>query len=339
MPVFNGGKYVRQAIESILAQVFRDFEFIIVNDGSTDDSLAVIRSCKDYRTVLVERSHQGLIASLNAGLAIAKGEYIARMDSDDISLPTRIEKQVHFLDHHKDVGIVGTACQIIDDEGRELELQKWPCSDVEIRWSLLLTSPFAHPTVIFRRALLEKKAPYDSEYKSAEDYDLWARLLNDTRGANLSKPLMKYRRHTSSITANDRSEQLLNHDLIAFRTIKHQLPNFGITRDQIQALREIFVEEKRLSRPASDLQLIDLFPLYLAMFDSYICQQSPDVDLETLKREEMLRIARCLIRHSLYSGSSKIIRHMYGHNPWLPLQIVDMGVRFIGRQLRRHWIH
>lgn len=332
MPVFNGEKYVGQAIESILAQAFRDFELIIVDDGSTDNSKGVIRSFTDNRTVLVERSHEGLIAALNAGVAIAKGEYIARMDSDDISLASRIGKQVHFLDNNKNVGILGTACQIIDDKGRHLELKKWPCSDLKIRWSLLLTSPFAHPTVVFRRALLEKNAPYDVAYKSAEDYDLWTRLLNDTRGANLSEPLVRYRRHTSSVTANDRREQLLNHDVIAFRTINQQLPNFSITLDQIQGLREIFVEEKRLSKSTSGIQLIDLFALYLTMFDSYVGGQSCSDDLEALKNEEMLRLSRCLIRHALYHGSNRIIRRMYGYNPWLPLQVVDMGMRFIGRR-------
>ena len=216
MSVYNGEKYLREAIDSILNQTFPDFEFLIVDDGSTDNSLEIINSYQDTRINLIKNhNNQGLVYSLNRGLALAKGEYIARMDCDDISFPNRLEKQVNFLDNNLDIGIVGSYFILMTKENKKFYIKTVPVNDLEIRYKCLFESPFGHPTVIIRREIFKKNSlNYDTQLNAVEDYKLWTQILDYTKGANIEIPLLYYRLHSQSISYKYKEDQIKNHVLV-----------------------------------------------------------------------------------------------------------------------------
>lgn len=318
MPVFNGERYLDEAVRSILDQTFSDFEFIIIDDGSTDRTSAILKSYTDVRIKVVGQRHQGLIVSLNQGLAIARGEYVARMDSDDIAIAHRLERQVAFLTTHRGTGILGTACRIIDATARDLGLRQWPINDLEIRWTSLFSSPFGHPTVILRRDILTKHGlEYADVFHMVEDYDLWIRALNHTRGANLDEPLLKYRVHGDRVTSKFRDQQLRNHDVVALRAIREQLPEFVITPEQVSQLRELFVGG---SGPSRDLQAhrATLAATYLDLLDAFVSHHPGEPGLQGLQRQEALNVARLVFRWPLQAGCVRIGRRLMAMHPGLP---------------------
>ena len=211
MPVYNAELYVKEAIESILSQTYKDFEFIIINDGSTDQSFNIIQDFakKDNRIKIITRKNQGLIYSLNEGIKKAQGKYIARMDADDISLPERLEKQLEFMEKNTNIGICGTWIEVF---GENLIAKKWKlsCSDKRLKAELLFSSCFAHPSVMIRKNLLiENNLSYNKDFLHVEDFKLWVDLAELTELANVDKILLKYRIVETSVTrvADQNSEQ------------------------------------------------------------------------------------------------------------------------------------
>ena len=202
MSVYNGERYLRQAVESILAQTFSDFEFIIVDDGSTDNTVLILNGYTDPRLVqLKNETNIGLTRSLNRGLAVARGEYIARQDADDWSVPERLQKQIEFLSVHPEIGVLGSWLQIVDVDGNSSSVCTFPLEDAVIRWSLLFCNPIGHPTVMMRRDVMEKVGGYRPELAQAQDYDLWVRLIPYTRFANLPEVLVYLRKHQMRVTS------------------------------------------------------------------------------------------------------------------------------------------
>ena len=206
MPVYNAEKHVALAIESILNQTDKDFEFVMVNDGSADRSLSIMGNFSriDGRIRVTSREQrQGVAASLNEGLAMAKGDYIARMDADDISLPQRFEKQVVFLEEHPDIAVVGSSVLVVDPEGLPIAPRILPPTHEEIDRGLmryLIERRMYHPTMMMRRSVVSTIGGYRKEF-AAEDYDLLLRLGEICKLANLPEVLLEYREHFSSVGA------------------------------------------------------------------------------------------------------------------------------------------
>lgn len=192
MPVYNSQNYISQSIESILNQTYRNFELIIVNDGSTDDSVNIIKKYKDPRIVLVDRKiNKGLVFSLNEGISLTKGNFIARMDSDDISTNDRFELQLDFLKKNPDIDVCGSFCQCI---GLSKKILTYGLSPEEVKNNMMLYCDLAHPTVMMRRSVIYKYNLYNQLYLYAEDYELWCRLLRkEIQIANIPKILLFYR--------------------------------------------------------------------------------------------------------------------------------------------------
>lgn len=201
MGVYNGETYLREAIESILAQTFTDFEFVIIDDGSTDKSLEIIKSYTDPRIRLVRNpKNMRLIYTLNRGLDLAKGEYVARMDADDISDPTRLEKQVTFLDNHSKVGVCGTYVRIFTRIPGVGVTPKFPTKSEEIKATLLFENAVQHPAVMLRKKILDKyMVRYSSDFLHIEDYELWVRLAKYCDFAIIPEVLLFYRLHAKQI--------------------------------------------------------------------------------------------------------------------------------------------
>jgi glycosyltransferase involved in cell wall biosynthesis len=208
MAVKDGQKYLRQAIDSVLGQTFGDFEFVIIDDGSIDGSLPIIERYADPRIrLLINRDHRGLSESLNAGLHAARGEYVARMDADDVCLPERLERQVSFLDRHPGIVVLGTGIRLIDEQGQAIQDVPLPADNDLIKWQLGFLNPIAHPSVMMRAAAVRLAGGYDPRLIHAQDYDLWWRLSAGNRLANLSDILMLLRQHPGQVSQANRSEQ------------------------------------------------------------------------------------------------------------------------------------
>jgi len=206
MPVHNVAPFVAEALESILAQTASDFEVIVIDDGSTDATVAEVRRVADGRVRLVEFGvNQGVAAALNAGLDSVRGSLVARMDGDDVSHPQRFARQLAFLDRHPEIGVLGTAWSFFGARGGTDRYRSTPA---ELKAGLLFGAPFSHPTVMIRRALLEENGlRYDPAYEAAEDYDMWARLARVTEMANLPDVLFHQRIHPGSVSHVQRPRQ------------------------------------------------------------------------------------------------------------------------------------
>ena len=200
MGVYNGAKYLNAAIDSILNQTSANLEFIIVNDGSTDQTRKILASYHDPRLIVVHQENAGLTKSLNRGLALAKGEFIARQDADDISLPDRLQTQVDFLAAHPDIALVGSAVNVINGAGTQLAVFKSPCDAVGIKLKLQEYNCFWHGSVTFRRSCLELLGGYTEIFATAQDYDLWLRFSEKFQLANLENPLYCYRFNPDAVT-------------------------------------------------------------------------------------------------------------------------------------------
>ncbi|MBN2570453.1 MAG: glycosyltransferase family 2 protein [Deltaproteobacteria bacterium] len=208
MCIYNGGKYVREAVDSILNQTFTDFEFIIINDGSKDKTKEILESYADARIKIHHQENIGLTKSLNRALSFTRGKYIARQDADDVSMPLRIEEQVKCLDSNRDVVLVGTGFVKIDESGAEKLVCMLPENDTMIRWKLLFDNCFCHTSVMVRASTIyNNKLFYDEKIKKAQDYDLWSRLLCHGKGYNIQKPFVKYRIHNAQISCAQATEQ------------------------------------------------------------------------------------------------------------------------------------
>jgi len=204
LPVFNGERYLREAVDSVLAQGFTDVELLIVDDGSTDRSLEIARAYErsDRRVQVRTRENRGLVATLNELLAWAQGEFVARMDADDVCLPDRLQRQVDFLRAHADVVCVGGDHVLIDEHGRSLTTVRTLTDDVDIqREALRGTGTLCHPTVTMRTAAVRAMGGYRAPYYPAEDLDLWLRLGEIGKLANLREPVLRYRVHAGSISS------------------------------------------------------------------------------------------------------------------------------------------
>ncbi len=208
MPVFNSELFIKAAIDSILVQTYTNFEFIIINDGSKDGSDAIIRSYIDKRIRYIDnQKNKGIVATLNEGLALSTGKYIARMDADDISLPHRLEKQVAFLENNPDYKLCGSKAIAINFEGKKLYKLNRPTDFEHIKVFNLFRNAFIHPTIMADTKVL-KEFGYQEDYKYAEDYLLFSQLTINYKVANLDERLLNYRLHDASITSIKNSEMM-----------------------------------------------------------------------------------------------------------------------------------
>jgi glycosyltransferase involved in cell wall biosynthesis len=217
MPVYNGEKYLKEAVDSILSQTFCDYEFIIINDGSTDNSEDILTRIarRDKRVQIISRGNTGYSAALNEGLAKSRGKYIARMDADDLSLPERFLRQVDFLDNHLEYVAVGSRVMLVDPEGLPIKTFSKLVNHDDIDTAHLNKEGGAicHPAVMFRRDAVEKIGGYRTHLEPAEDIDLFLRLAEIGLIANLPEVLLNYRMHAKSVGHTRKEKQVENRNI------------------------------------------------------------------------------------------------------------------------------
>lgn len=271
IPVLDGERFLSFALTSILEQTFQDFELIIINDGSTDKTEEIIKSFIDERIVyLNNEKNMGLAFSFNRGIDAAKGQYIARMDADDISLPERFAEQLSFLDCKPNIGIVGSQIYIMREDGEIVATHSRPESHKEIKFYSLFSSPMYHPTVMGRIEVF-KSHHFNETFSNSEDYELWSRLLFQTgiKFSNIQKPLLKYRIYPQSFT------QTLNLDrraLSAHNTIKNVEHYLKLTQKQKNFIIHL--------RQEQFIPLIEIFTglsLYFRITLNFIEKESPGI--------------------------------------------------------------
>ncbi|WP_170000229.1 glycosyltransferase [Campylobacter sp. RM9328] len=261
MPVYNAEKYLDEAIQSILNQTYKDCEFIIINDGSTDDSLSIIERYKkqDERIVLIDRENRGIVASLNEGIQIAKGKYIARMDADDISLPTRFEEQLKIMENDKNIVVCGSWVNIFG-ENRKDKVFKYFEQDKEIKANLIMSCCFAHPSVIMRKSVfVDNNIWYDENFKNAEDYHLWTQLAKVGKFYNIPRVLLNYRFLETSITrVADKNESQRKEVYTNIFNEALNLINYKRTEEEIE-LSFIISHKDRIKANKIDLNKLKVY--------------------------------------------------------------------------------
>ena len=269
MSVHNGGRWLRAAMHSVLAQTWADFEFLILDDASTDDSVAQIEAVHDERIRLIRLPENvGLTRSLNCGLHAARGEIIARQDSDDLSSPERLAKQIAFLDRHPEVAVVGAQARLIDAEGRSRGDRDLPLEPASIRWLSVLENPVIHTAATFRaRIIRDELGGYDESFPCCQDYDLWARVLARRDVRNLPERLVQVREHGGSISATRGAEAAA----MVERVVRRLAPEFSaeeialagafrrhLVPEEVPAFRELVARWDSVRSAPGALQHADL---------------------------------------------------------------------------------
>ena len=205
LPVYNAEKYLDEAVQSVLNQTFRDFEVIIIDDASKDSSWPIIQkyAASDSRIrAYKNEKNLKLSLTLNKGIGLASGKYIIRVDADDISLPDRFQKQIDYMEQNLQVGVSGGAMKMINGEGEPIGERKYSLTDKDLRKRIFMFSPFSHPTLIIRKAILEKSGLFDHSFNPAEDYELYFRLGLYSKFGNLPDYIIKYRVLSNSMTGS-----------------------------------------------------------------------------------------------------------------------------------------
>jgi|SRR3989344_3638968 len=250
MPVYNSARYLKVSVQSILNQTFKDFEFIIVDDMSFDKSWKIIKDLakKDKRIVTFKNAkHLRTTKSLNIGLAIAKGKYIARMDADDWSYPDRLEKQFKFMETHPEVGVSGGSIEVCDKKLKILNIRRYPLDDLKVRRIIFRFSPFAHPATIWRKKILDQVGGYNENIPLSQDYELYFRIGRICKFGNIQDILIKLRTHddSSSIIVGKYQEQFTLYTRIkAYLELGYNMSTFDKIYTFLQIISMLVIPPK-----------------------------------------------------------------------------------------------
>jgi glycosyltransferase involved in cell wall biosynthesis len=294
MSVFNGRPFLVEAVESVIKQSFTDFEFIIIDDASTDGSSADLAqfASRDSRIVLlVNQENLGLTRSLNKGLAEARGEFVARQDADDISLPRRLEKQVAALNASPDLTLLGTGLCEMDVSGQKGPTSLQPTLEPVIKRKMLFDNAFFHPSVMWRKDVFEKHGlTYDDNLRYGQDFELFSRAVWKLKTANLPEPLIMFRKHSGQISKTRIEDQQALADKISWRNFK----SFGLEshfkQEEVALMRKLATRAGGLSPQDRRRQwhlwqkLFSLLETGLSTNESFEWKQVKQVRLKLLRR-------------------------------------------------------
>jgi hypothetical protein len=302
LPVYNGAADVEQAVLSILAQTYTDFELLIINDGSKDSSAEILARLHDPRIRLVHQENMGLAATLNRGIALARGRYIARQDQDDLSLPTRLEKQWTYLESNPDCALVGTRAEIwVGDEPSD-RMHDHPTEHAHILFDLLFDNPFVHSSVMMRREAVEAVGGYSTDpvRQPPEDYELWSRLARHYKVANLPDRLLIYREVAQSISRTQPSGILENVVTIAAENLAYVI---GLDQPNVVCIDVAAIDHSAFHRLSGQSNINQICEM-VTLAGKNIAQNNnaPYVIALAEKRAAMLRYKFLMYRtHTLWA--------------------------------------
>lgn len=303
LPVYNAEIYLRESIQCILDQTYSDFELLIINDGSTDNSQDIIRDYKDPRIRVVKNEKNlGLIASLNKGLTLAKGKYIARQDADDISLPNRLEKELTMLEADPELLLISSNAYIINENTEIIGKSSLPFHDVELRFRFLFKCGIFHTSVIFRKETLDKfHLKYNTAYVHVEDYKLWSDISRHGKICVLPDKLVKYRVHPGSISSRFKSLQEKNAALVVQENLDHLGVRVHLREaERLRALfRTHYVDKSNLLQDIRCfLRIINQFELVYKYEPRYTHTQAAKL---------LQRMSRWIAKKNLYQTSTLFV--------------------------------
>jgi glycosyltransferase involved in cell wall biosynthesis len=336
MAVHNGANYVEQAVESILRQTFTDFEFVIVDDGSTDDTPRRLENFKDARIRIIRnRANVGLTKSLNRGLSEARGGLIARQDADDRSHPGRLAAQVAFLDRTPEVAVVGTQARYIDARGRVRRVAPWPksTSQLAVRWQLLFDGPFIHTSVMFRKDVVWRELQgYDESFVTSQDFELWSRLAARGHGMrNLPVALVDFRVHAASVTARYDLDRIAKLRPVFVRTLVDELGAEALPAGWPDSwFRTNYPAALPPSNDAVTSAIDAIDRLYTRFVDVHPAARH-DVEIRRHRAAMLIRIANYAARHSRRKSFAPFARACRLD----PVLGVKSAPRFFGRLVLR----
>jgi hypothetical protein len=303
MPVYNGEEYLGEAIESILNQTFRDFEFIIINDGSIDGTAEILAECaeRDKRIQVHQQANQGLTATLNKGLNLARGQYIARMDADDISLPERLATQVDFLNRHSEVGLVSANCYFIDSAGKITHGPFLLCSlaGAQVEWELYWGNPIVHPSIMVRTTVIRSCGGYPVGHSYyTDDYALWLQMIKVTRMVVLQRPLLYLRKHGQNVTAV-KLESHLSATIDVARSALAERVGYRPSACSLRLARNMYV-----AHPVSSLELKQTSDLLLDAFQELTTRYQLDDSQEASLKHDLAWRLMQLAPHGPWWGDA-----------------------------------
>lgn len=347
MAVHDGERYVGEAVDSVLAQSFRDLELLVVDDGSTDRTVEIVRERADPRVrVLSNARNLGLAPSLNVGLAEARGAFVARLDADDVALPARLARQVAFMDANRDVALLGSWYREMAADGTSGAPVRVPTGHWDLRWHLCLYSPFAHSAMLWRRELVAREiGSYDERLTYSMDYDLWRRIAERLFVANVPEYLVRLRAHAGSMTStfgDRRNEGLRIQAAHAARLLGWPAERGEENERRLRRLYRMLIGAP-LDRSQPEL-LADVAEV-LRLHEAFAAEaQMPRNEAERQQREIRAQLARQLLwvsRTAKADGrrgaSAALLRAVVELSPraLLGRAAVDAGIGVAARALRR----
>lgn len=291
MSVYNGARFLQEAIDSIVHQTFEDWELIVVDDCSTDDTAAILAQVQERdNRIRVHRlpANVGATKALNKGAQMARGNLIARMDADDVSLPARLETQVRYLEAHPEIAVVGSWVRRLDENGAVGALRHYPTNPALVAWSFFFFNALAHPTVMMRRSALDMERVYDPEYRLAQDYALFTSLSRRALLANVPEVLLHYRWWPGNSSRKPAQE------LAATQIVRMHAQALGVSAsdDQIRALQGL-ARDRYPSRPD---ELAALAELIVQLRVAAIRSLPPSMDAAAMDIQAAVRIWQLAIR-------------------------------------------
>jgi hypothetical protein len=320
MAAFNAAGFIRESIESILAQTYRDFEFMIVDDGSTDESAAIAQSYRDPRIIVLRNERNvGLTASLNRGLRAAAGELIARQDADDISDPQRLELEVEALATHPNVALVGTQAKVMDADGASLGELRMPIDPLSIRWAQMFDNCFIHSAVMFRRSVALELGGYDEAFRISQDYALWSRIMRGHDTMNLDEKLLSLRVHASSLMRSRRAETDDESRRIIAENIRETVGDLG----DMEKITALVAQYRWRVEPESLGEFHAVFSEMLARFQKENPQSKTSPNFRRTVAEQYARIGYNLLpehRAAAFAEFRRVLRgdaRVFARLPWL----------------------
>jgi glycosyltransferase involved in cell wall biosynthesis len=306
LPVYNAQDYILDAVNSILGQTFNDFELIVIDDASSDRSPEIVASLPDPRIRLIRNGKNcGLVESLNIGLRVATGVYVARMDHDDIALPDRLARQFEFLEANSKVAVVGTGYQLIDAYARPSLIYSPPKTPVEVEWAMPFVCPVAHPTVMMRRSIISSLGGYSESAHFAEDYDLWERVLRHADISNVPEVLLLLRKHTKNMTNIWSSENARMAARVSLRRLNFLLGN-DVEIDVAQC-----ISSQGSAYQVKAMSAVKVIERLLAEF----CSKHAKVP-SSVKRDAAKRIALIGIRSQNLGTMLTCLMRAFRASPW-----------------------
>lgn len=336
MTVYNGETYLKTSIKSILNQTFKDFEFLIINDASTDSTLELIKSFNDTRIIVHNNSKNlGQTASLNIGLKLAKGRYIARMDADDVSYSNRLEKQVDFIKRYPGkYAVVGTDMALIDINGNKKGVQRFPKTFTEIFLSIFYTTPVAHISALMDREVIIKVGGYKEDFIVVQDYDLWSRLIRiGYKLMNLSETLVAGRVHESSVLAMETNTRVPIENSRVIRQNVNLLTKINISEDEALNIFYLF----HLPHLLSPIAMKDTEALYKSILMN-LRSDFPDRRIGQIRNRNLSKVYYRLGIHQIEDGNMRGARRSFIKSAYKnPIQIKPL-ILFLLSFLRKNYI-